>query len=322
MRVTRLVVLSGLGAVVVAVVAVATASLQTPSTPRASVPEPTLDDRVARFDGGTWAFDYPAAWSVYGLDRTGFEIAPIGLITSQPMDIETACVEAAGPPDCDPDRIELEAGNVLIQMTLWTRTIDDPLTNWLTPSRGRATKVGGMPAVTGDRSTDSSRSLWWQIADPSEVDRFIQIEVEIARPDSTDAVGQIHSMIASFAYRPPVKAVDKVAPDAVIAPALANVRSIDGNVFGCFPEVAGGSREKIILEVRRHRLLRQLAATCTTVIVPTPINYWRLELTFSWGAGRDRVPGERTFRYWVGADSSVKPIDVVGDPFPYCCAPA
>lgn len=268
------------------------------------------------------SFDYPAGWQFSPVvSRFSFQ-ATSGYFGTISVTQEQICQKTALSAKCVYRGYDLPPGNVMVLLSHVGNGPVDPVAIFDHPAKGTRATVGDMAAVFNEQVLAADRSvLSWMIARPDAAGNWIEFDADIHGPDDGSLRAGVEAMMASFRFDPPPMplATSETAIDAIVARALADLRSGAPAEYACFPDRTGVVRHMTARRLPSAALLKGLPVTCSVTIEPTDVHLWRLELVATWKAAADRRAGTHRTVEWLLADGSEGSGSGAGDPIPYCC---
>jgi hypothetical protein len=223
------------------------------------------------------AFDYPAGWRAYHYELTSSFFSSIAYLGT--VDVKDPCVREANGMTCG-------TGYALLPGTLVVdiQAASFPGFSILdVPAGARPITVDGLPGYVEDGeavpATGATAVRTWSIPRPGSIDNYVRITANVRAPNEEAMLGFVDGMVKGIRYEPPVTplpAGHAAAVDAAAAYLKAAQVGSDPS-WTCFPPE--GSRTMTVSSLPDGPPLeRPREATCTTTIVATPMQVWRMTL--------------------------------------------
>jgi hypothetical protein len=255
---------------------------------------------LAHYSDNGISFDYPASWQLRPenvLLRTGPVFAFIGTAPSQ-----MSCGSSTEFGNCTVGW-NLQPGTVSVELVSEeSPPLPEPLYELPIQSGSTHVAVGGLPAImtTAGFGSGGDMEISWAVTTPGSPDSAYGFMVAAMDPGTHQARQQVEALIASVQFVPPVEPLPSGAErDAAIARALTTLAAHDQS-FVCFPTTIGQSADAVIQYFPAFSKLRKpVPVRCSTDVEETPIDLWRLTLTISWDAAKDRTAGTNVTHVWV-----------------------
>ena len=283
---------------------VPTASPSAPaaSDPAASAALASASSSLAHYSDNGISFDYPASWQLRPenvLLRTGTVFAFVGTAPSV-----ASCSGESRGPGCSVDW-KLQPGTVSVEFASQeSPPLDQPLYELPLESGSTRLSVGGLPAIksTAGFGSGADVEMSWALSIPGSPDSTYGLMAAAKNPGAEQALEQVDALIASVQFVPPVEPLPTGATqDAAIARAVMALAAHDQS-FSCFPTTIGQTADAVIQYFPAYSKLRKpVPVRCSIAVEETPIDMWRMELTISWDAAKDRTAGTNVDYVWVDA---------------------
>ena len=261
---------------------------------------------LAHFDEGGLAFDYPAAWRVFHFEDYSSFSSAIAFLATVEVPAPCATKQLSGSTEIDcADRYVLTPDSLVVAVSTNGMPGFEILNR---PAGATPLVVDGLPAYfeTGPTASGGdTETLTWTLARPGSVDNYYTIRATVRGPNLAPFETALQAVVASLRFNPPVVPLPS-GPGAAETAAAAALSALgkDSPTWACFPAPGGTRQMEIRALTNGPSLARPQVATCTTEILATPLQLWRMTLTLRLPETDPQAGHGEIITVWVNPDGS------------------
>ncbi|HJP88640.1 MAG TPA: hypothetical protein VJ850_06375 [Candidatus Limnocylindrales bacterium] len=286
--------------------------------PRPSLPPATL---LIHQDG--WSLSYPDTFRWYPSEVNNHYSGLYGFLSSQLVDPITVCSPGERGLNCDLRGLQVATGKLILEVGWASPLVGlEPDDAWLRPIDGRPTRIDGAPAIEMQHTQDDLVIETWRIKQRIDLHSWLSIEATVREPFGTQGVAAAAAIVTSFRWDEPLPTIVPGQARDIAVRALDDVRSREPEAYACFPPPGEKKTVTTTWLPSFAELKEPLIVTCSTTIVATEIDYWKLTITASWDAAAGQPGGSTSSTLWLDAAGQLTLTTGGGGAIPPgCCKP-